>query len=152
MHKVLGMRKRSLAALTALALAATVPAPAHAGVTELSSAGSSGSSSSKVPEGKVPEDGPKVPEQPALGSAYTGSAPLSLGIAAAATFIAVQLLIDATPPLRQAVDDIAKQAGLSGVYGSSEGNRIFDVPAWIALAEQFAGQQLPMPQLPQMPR
>lgn len=140
------MRKRSLAALTAAALAFAVPAPAHAGVAELSSAGSSGSGSSKVPEGQVPEDGPKVPEQPALGSAYTGSAPLSLGIAAAATFIAVQLLIDATPPLRQAVDDIAKQAGLQGVYGSSEGNRIFDVPAWIAMAEEFAGQ------LPQMPR
>lgn len=141
------MKTRSLAALTAAALAIAVPAPAHAGVTELSSGSSSSSSgSSKVPEGQVPEDGPKVPEQPALGSAYTGSAPLSLGIAAAATFIAVQLLIDATPPLRQAVDDIAKQAGLQGVYGSSEGNRIFDVPAWIKMAEEFAGQ------LPQMPR
>lgn len=141
------MRKRSLAALTAAALAFAVPAPAHAGVAELSSGSSTSSSgSSKVPEGEVPEDGSKVPEQPALGSAYTGSAPLSLGIAAAATFIAVQLLIDATPPLRQAVDDIAKQAGLQGVYGSSEGNRIFDVPAWIAMAEEFAGQ------LPQMPR
>lgn len=141
------MRERTLAALTAAALAIAVPAPAHAGVTELSSGSSTSSSgSSKVPEGQVPEDGPKVPEEPAFGSAYTGSAPLSLGIAAAATFIAVQLLIDATPPLRQAVDDIAKQAGLQGVYGSSEGNRIFDVPAWIAMAEEFAGQ------LPQMPR
>lgn len=143
------MRTRTLAALTAVALATTVPAPAYAAVSELSSGSSTSSSgSSKVPEGKVPEDGPALPEQPAFGSAYTGSAPLSVGIAAVATFISVQLLIDAIPPLRQAVDDIAAQAGLSGVYGSSEGNRIFDVPAWIAMAEQ-AGFQLPaMPQLP----
>ena len=143
------MRTRTLAALTAVALATTVPAPAYAAVSEVSSASSTGSSgSSRVPEGKVPEDGPALPEQPAFGSTYTGSAPLSVGIAAVATFVSVQLLIDAIPPLRQAVDDIAAQAGLSDVYGSSEGNRIFDVPAWIAMAEQ-AGFQLPaMPQLP----
>ncbi|CAM3178248.1 hypothetical protein [Corynebacterium gottingense] len=142
------MRKRSLAALTAAALAIAVPAPAHAGVSELSSGSSTSSSgSSKIPEGKVPADGPQVPEQPPLGSAYTGSAPISLTIAALATFVSVQLLIDAIPPLRQAVDQVANQAGLSHVYGSSEGNRIFDVPAWIKAAED-AGYSLP--QLPQL--
>ena len=95
----------------------------------------------------MPADGPQVPEQPPLGSAYTGSAPISLTIAALATFVSVQLLIDAIPPLRQAFDQVANQAGLSHVYGSSEGNRIFDVPAWIAAAED-AGY--PLPQLPQL--
>ncbi|CAM4358391.1 MULTISPECIES: hypothetical protein [Corynebacterium] len=136
----------AVASLTAASLA--VPTAAHAGITELSSGSSTSSAgSSKVPEGKVPADGPQVPEQPPLGSAYTGSAPISLTIAALATFVSVQLLIDAIPPLRQAVDQIANQAGLSHVYGSSDGNRIFDVPAWIKAAED-AGY--PLPQLPQL--
>lgn len=66
------------------------------------------------------------PKQPPLGSAYTGSAPVSLTIAALLTLLVGQVIVDAVPPLRAAVDDLARQAGLSGVMGSSQGNRIFD--------------------------
>ena len=57
---------------------------------------------------------------------YTGSAPVSLTIAALLTLLVGQVIVDAVPPLRAAVDDLARQAGLSGVMGSSQGNRIFD--------------------------
>ena len=85
----------------------------------------SGSSGSSKP---TPVITPTVtpPKQPPLGSVYTGSAPVSLTIAALLTLLVGQVIVDAIPPLRAAVDDLARQAGLSGVMGSSQGNRIFD--------------------------
>ncbi|UUA87294.1 hypothetical protein [Corynebacterium pseudogenitalium] len=85
----------------------------------------SGSSGSSKP---TPVITPTVtpPKQPPLGSAYTGSAPVSLTIAALLTLLVGQVIVDAVPPLRAAVDDLARQAGFSGVMGSSQGNRIFD--------------------------
>ncbi|MDK8364653.1 hypothetical protein [Corynebacterium sp. UMB10119B.1] len=85
----------------------------------------SGSSGSSKP---TPVITPTVtpPKQPPLGSVYTGSAPVSLTIAALLTLLVGQVIVDAVPPLRAAVDDLARQAGLSGVMGSSQGNRIFD--------------------------
>lgn len=69
----------------------------------------------------------QTPEKPALGSVYTGSAPLSITLAVLATVAATQLIVDSVPPLRQAVDNAAAAAGLQWAPGSSEGNRIFDV-------------------------
>ena len=85
----------------------------------------------------------QTPDKPALGSAYTGSAPLSITLAVLATAAAVQLIVDSVPQIRQAVDDAAAAAGLQWVPGSSEGNRIFDVPAWIAFAQNFQLPALP---------
>lgn len=69
----------------------------------------------------------QTPEKPALGSVYTGSAPLSITLAVLGIAAATQLIVDSVPPLRQAVDNAAAAAGLQWAPGSSEGNRIFDV-------------------------
>lgn len=68
-----------------------------------------------------------VPEKRPLEGSYTGSAPLSLALAALSTAAAIQLIVDFVPPVRAAVDDVAEQLGLTHVVGSSEGNRI--IPA-----------------------
>lgn len=70
----------------------------------------------------------QVPDQTPLGSAYTGSAPLTITLAIATTLVVAQLIVDLTPPLRQAVDDAAAQLGLAHLPGSSQGNRIFEIP------------------------
>lgn len=142
------------AALTAAALSAALastlaapPAQAQNGLGEVLAASSRGSS--QPPAGGYRDPGDfTVPPQPALGSAYSGSAPLTIGFAIAATAVLGQLLIDATPALRQAVDQLAAQAGLQWAPGSSEGNRIFDIPA-----AQAALQHAQLPggiQLPQL--
>ncbi|WP_165164742.1 hypothetical protein [Corynebacterium qintianiae] len=64
-------------------------------------------------------------EQPALGSAYTGSAPLSLLLAALSIGVVAKLLTDNIPVLRQGLDDIAASVGLAGAPGSSEATRSF---------------------------
>ena len=51
----------------------------------------------------------EVPPKRPLEGLYTGSAPLSLAIALAATAVTVQLIIDFVPPVRAAVDKLATQ-------------------------------------------
>lgn len=127
---------------TGLALASTAvvdaaPATAQTAIFELSSGSSRGGSN--IDYQMDPNDpSVQVPEQAPLGSAYTGSAPLSIALAVGLTAVAVQLVVDSVPQLRAAVDDVARSAGLEWVPGSSEGNRIFDVPAWIAVAQNLA--------------
>lgn len=135
-------RLRTAAAASAVtaALAAGavigVAAPAASAQTaalELSSALSSTRGSSDRDYRLDPDNpGVDVPKQTPLGSAYTGIAPVSLAIALAATVAALQVIVDVTPPLRQAVDSAAAQFGLSQIPGSSEGNRIIDVDRTLA--------------------
>lgn len=66
-----------------------------------------------------------MPEKRPLEGSYTGSAPISLTIALVTTLVAIQAIVDFVPPVRQAVDDVAKQFNLTHVVGSSESNRIF---------------------------
>lgn len=108
---------------------------------------SSGSSDSRALDYQMDPNDPSIqtPDKPALGSAYTGSAPLSITLAVLATAVSVQLIVDSVPQIRQAVDNAAVAAGLEWAPGSSEGNRIFDVPAWLAYAQSF---QLPAVNLP----
>lgn len=141
------MKRVATAALVLAVSASAVsvtPAHAQAGIFELSSGSSKGSS--KIDYEKDPNDPSiDVPKKTPLGSAYTGSAPLSIALAVGLTALAVQLVVDAVPPLRQAVDDAARAAGLEWVPGSSEGNRIFDVPAWITFAQKLQGNvQMPL--------
>lgn len=122
-------------ALTAGAVAAVAApvASAQTAALELSSALSSTRGSSDLDYRLDPDNpGVDVPKQTPLGSAYTGIAPVSLAIALAATVAALQVIVDVTPPLRQAVDNAAAQFGLSQVPGSSEGNRIIDVDRALA--------------------
>lgn len=63
------------------------------------------------------------PAQTVTGSAYTGSAPISLLLAALGVAAVAKLITDNVPELRQAVDDLAAQVGMSGVWGSSEATR-----------------------------
>lgn len=98
--------RRTTIALTATALAAALtctaaPGPAHAqsAAGELLTGSSRGSS--KAPEHPNPES-LDVPAPPALGSAYTGSAPLTIALALAAAAAVGLLVVDATPSLRQA--------------------------------------------------
>ncbi|WJZ06541.1 hypothetical protein CGLAUT_00060 [Corynebacterium glaucum] len=126
-----------LATGTVAAVAAVTIAPAASAQTaalELSSALSSTRGSSDRDYRLDPDNpGVDVPKQTPLGSAYTGIAPISLALALAAAAAALQVIVDATPPLRQAVDNAAAQFGLSQVAGSSEGNRIIDVDRVLAL-------------------
>lgn len=132
---------RCMKKTTAVAVSATLAIVMAASPVQ-ASAQSSGSSGPKASDYQMDPNDPSIqtPDKPALGSAYTGSAPLSITLAVLATAAAVQLIVDSVPPIRQAVDDAAAAAGLQWVPGSSEGNRIFDVPAWIAFAQNF---QLP---------
>lgn len=142
------MKNTSAVAVSATLAAVLAITPVHAAAQsaagELSSGSSTSSSSSDKDYQRDPND-PSIqtPAKPALGSAYTGSAPLSLTLAVLATAAAVQLIVDSVPQIRQAVDDAAASAGLSWVPGSSEGNRIFDVPAWIEMAKNFQLPPLP---------
>ena len=120
--------KKIATAATAIAVAAaavTTVAPAHAepAVTQLSTTSSGGSSKPNYrPDYDKDLD---VPEKRALEGSYTGSAPISLTIALVTTLVAIQAIVDFVPPVRQAVDDVAKQFNLTHVVGSSESNRIF---------------------------
>lgn len=129
-------RTRALAAATAVALTLPLAAPANAqaGIFELSSGSSLGSS--KHDYWMDPNDPSiDVPAQTPLGSAYTGSAPLSIALGIAIPLVALQLLIDASPTLRQLVDDSAAFYGLDFLPGSSEGDRIFPVDVWLEQAK-----------------
>lgn len=72
---------------------------------------------------ETPEMNYQPPAQTATGSAYTGSAPISLLLAALGVAAVAKLITDNVPELRQAVDDLAAQVGMSGVWGSSEATR-----------------------------
>lgn len=105
--------RRTAHAIAAAALAAALtctaaPGPAHAqsAAGELLTGSSRGSST--APEHPNPES-LDVPAPPALGSAYTGSAPLTIAIALALTAGAGLLVVEATPPLREARDQLAAQ-------------------------------------------
>lgn len=122
----------ALTAGAVIGVAAPV-ASAQTAALELSSALSSTGGSSDLDYRLDPDNpGVDVPKQTPLGSAYTGIAPVSLAIALAAVASALQVIVDITPPLRQAVDTAAAQLGLSQVPGSSEGNRIIDVDRALA--------------------
>lgn len=109
--------KAVAAAFTAAALLTGVAAaPAHA---EGSSLSSKPKYYDPLPEHQAP------PEKRPFEGSYTGSAPISLAIAAIATAVAVQAVVDFVPPVRAAVDQAAAQLGMAHVVGSSEGNRIF---------------------------
>lgn len=69
---------------------------------------------------------PPVPAPPALGSAYTGSAPLSLVLAGLASWATAKLAVDNVPALRTAVDDAAAAAGMSHLPGLSPQTRGWD--------------------------
>lgn len=133
--------KRVATAAFALAVSASAvtvtPAHAQTAIFELSSGSSR--NNSKIDYQMDPNDPSiQVPEKTPLGSAYTGNAPVSIALAVGLTAVAVQLIVDSVPQLRTAVDDAARSAGLEWAPGSSEGNRIFDVPAWIAFAQSLA--------------
>lgn len=121
---------RTALAATAAATAAALALPLAAPTAPVAHAAPGSSGSSSAGEYRIDPNDPSidVPERAPLGSAYTGIAPITFALAAGLTFTAVLVLIDATPALRQAVDNLAAQAGLSHLRGSSEGNRIFDVP------------------------
>lgn len=144
------MKNTSAVAVSATLAAVLAITPVHAAAQSAAGELSSGSSTSSSSSGdnkryQMDPNDPSIqtPDKPALGSAYTGSAPISLTLAVLATAAAVQLIVDSVPQIRQAVDDAAAAAGLAWVPGSSEGNRIFDVPAWIEMAKNFQLPALP---------
>lgn len=117
--------KKTVAALSAAALLAA-PSPAFAQDTAISQLSSTSSTGSSKPNYRPDYDkGLNPPEKRPLEGSYTGSAPISLAIAFAATAVAVQLIVDFVPQAREAVDNLAEQFNLTHVPGSSEGNRIF---------------------------
>lgn len=124
--------KKIATAATALAVAAAAsttiaPAQAEPAVAQLSTTSSGGSSKPNYrPDYDKDLD---VPEKRPLEGSYSGSAPISLTIALAATLVAIQAVVDFVPPVRQAVDDVAKQFNLTHIVGSSEGNRIIPAEA-----------------------
>ena len=81
----------------ALVLSAVGAPAAHA-----QSSGSSGSSSTGPTAGEMRFE---PPAQPPLGSAYTGSAPLSLLLAALSIGVAARLIVDNVPALREGLDN-----------------------------------------------
>ena len=120
------MKKLSAAAAAAVlisgisGISGTAAAPAHAA--------SSNRDYRFDPDNPPANIAEQVPDQTPLGSAYTGSAPVTITLAIAATLVVAQLIVDLTPPLRQAVDDAAAQLGLAHLPGSSQGNRFFELP------------------------
>lgn len=124
-------------AAAASLVAGTAPAFAQSAVRELSSGSSGGSSK---PQYYEPAPKLAVPEKRAFEGAYTGSAPLSLALAALSTAAAIQLIVDFVPPVRAAVDDVAAQLGLTHVVGSSEGNRIIPAEDLKRAAREFMEQ------------
>lgn len=138
--------KKSAAAFTAAALAATAlvtPAPAFAqtAIAQLSSTSSTGSS--KPDYYPDYDKGIEVPEKRVFEGSYTGSAPLSLAIALGATALSLQLIVDFVPPIRAAVDDLAAQFNLTQVPGSSEGNRIIPAKEITAFVQSYIDDYLP---------
>lgn len=108
------------------AVAATFTAAALlAGAAATPASAQSSSSSSSKPNYYDPLPQHEVPPKRPFEGSYTGSAPISLAIAALATAAAVQAIVDFVPPVRAAVDQAAVQLGLTHVVGSSAGNRIF---------------------------
>ena len=137
---------KSAAAFTAAALAATAlatpaPAVAQTAISQLSSTSSTGSSK---PNYYLDYDkGIEVPDKRAFEGSYTGSAPLSLAIALAATALTVQIIVDFVPPIRAAVDDLAAQFNLTQVPGSSEGNRIIPAKEITAFVQTYIDEYFP---------
>lgn len=139
-HRVLA------ATLTVATLAGGVianPASANAAATELSSGSSSGSSKPDYYDPAPSRPGqPAVPEKRAFESSYTGSAPISIALAVLASAVVLQLIVDFTPPIRKAVDDVAAQLGMAGALGSSEGNRIFPAEQITAMINDALNQAM----------
>ena len=99
--------KKTVAALAAAALLAA-PSPAFAQDTAISQLSSTSSKGSSKPNYRPDYDKDvNPPEKRALEGSYTGSAPISLAIAFAATAVAVQLIVDFVPQAREAVDNLA---------------------------------------------
>lgn len=96
----------AVAALSASLLAPTAQA-AQAQEASSSSRSSSGVTANTENGNNIPEGWGKLPEQPPLGSAYTGSAPLSIFLGIIATVAAATLIYN-LPPVREAIDDITK--------------------------------------------
>lgn len=96
-----GMKKLTSAAVAAALSVSLLTAPAAVAA---EGSGSSGSSSDSVTRNKdnadaIP-DGFELPEQPPFGSAYTGSAPISVFLATAAT-AAILGVIAQYPPIQK---------------------------------------------------
>lgn len=102
-------RFTTAAAVAALSASLLVPDMTQAAQAQepLSSSSSSGVTANKENGNNIPEDWGELPEQPPLGSAYTGSAPLSIFLGIIATVAAATLIYN-LPPVRQAIDDITK--------------------------------------------
>lgn len=109
-------RFTTAAAVAALSASLLVPDMTQAAQAQEASSSSSSSSSSRSSSGvtankengnNIPEGWGKLPEQPPLGSAYTGSAPLSIFLGIIATVAAATLIYN-LPPVRQAIDAITK--------------------------------------------
>lgn len=135
--------KKTVAALAAAALLAA-PSPAFAQDTAISQLSSTSSKGSSKPNYRPDYDKDvNPPEKRALEGSYTGSAPISLAIAFAATAVAVQLIVDFVPQAREAVDKLAEQFNLTHVPGSSEGNRLIPAKEITAFVQSYADQYLP---------
>ncbi|WP_257202596.1 hypothetical protein [Corynebacterium cystitidis] len=63
------------------------------------------------------------PEHTATGSAYSGSAPLSILLVALGVAAVAKLITDNLLPLRETIDQFAADVGPSGSSGSSEATR-----------------------------
>lgn len=98
-----GMKKLTSAAVAAALSVSLLTAPAAVAAEGSGSSGSSSSSDSvtrnKDNADAIP-DGYELPEQPLFGSAYTGSAPISVLLATAAT-AAVLGVIAQYPPIQK---------------------------------------------------
>ena len=104
-----GMKKLTSAAVAAALSASLLVAPTAVAA---DNGGSSSSSADSVTRDKdnadaIP-DGYEVPEQPALGSAYTGSASLSIFLATAAT-AAILGVIAQYPPIQKELQKVNAQ-------------------------------------------
>ena len=140
--------KNTVAALTAATLAAATLAPvavaASAQDTAISQLSSTSSTGSSKPDYYPDYDkGIEVPDKRVFEGSYTGSAPISLGIALSATALSLQLIVDFVPQIRTAVDDLAAQFNLTQVPGSSEGNRIIPAKEITAFLQTYVDQYLP---------
>lgn len=116
------------------------PAPTLAqdtAISQLSSTSSKGSSNPGYNKGI------KVPDKRVFVGFYTGSAPISLGIALSSTAVTLQLIVDFVPQIRAAVDDLAAQLNLTHVPGSSEGNRIIPAKEITAFAQSYINDYFP---------
>lgn len=135
MKKLTAAEATATAAAAALTLAALPMPAAHAqnGLTELSSQSSRSVGSSKLQYEQNPDD-PNIqtPKKKPLEGGYTGIAAVSVPLGVLVTAVVIQLIVDNVPPVRQAVDGFAKGAGLEGLPGSSESNRLLNLQPFLA--------------------